>query len=312
MTQEALVVGIDVSKAMLDVVILPAGESLRFENTPKGRTTLVRRLAGGEVSVAAFEATGGYERGLLKALCKAGIRAARINPARVRDFARASGVLAKNDRIDALMIARFAASLPPRSTESDPVREDLADLVMARRQFSEELTRATNQAGQTVSAVVRRINQRRVRRIEAELKVIELEIAKAVSTEDRFASKAALMRSVPGVGAVTSSTLLALMPELGLISNRAIASLVGVAPFDHDSGRFRGHRTIWGGRQAVRDVLYMAALAAIRAKSSRFRTFYQALVQRGKKPKVAIVAVIRKLAVTLNAMLRDNQPWQTA
>ena len=309
MTQEALVVGIDVSKDMLDVAVLPTGEALRLPNTGKGWGKLVRRLVGRPVAVVAFEATGGYERGLLKALHAAGLPAARINPRRVRDFAKACGALAKNDRMDALIIARFAASLPPRLTELDPAVDALAELVCARRQLSEDITRAANQAEHAVSAVIRRIGGRRIRTLQAELKLIEQEIAKAIAAEARLADKDRLLRTAPGVGAVTSATLLALLPELGQLDNRAVACLVGVAPFDQDSGKLKGQRCIQGGRRPLRDALYMAALGAIRTRQSIFRACYQRLVANGKKPKVAIVAVMRKLITTLNAMLRDNHAW---
>jgi transposase len=309
MTQEAFVVGIDVSKDMLDVAILPTGESLRLPNTGKGWGKLIRRLMGKAVAVVAFEATGGYERGLLKAVHAAHLPAARINPRCVRDFAKACGALAKNDRLDALMIARFAASLPPRLTEPDPAVDALAELVCARRQLSEEVTRTANQAEHAISAVVRRIGKRRIRTLQAEMKLIELEIAKTIAADTCFADKDRLLRTAPGVGAVTSATLLALLPELGSLTNRGAACLVGVAPFDHDSGKLKGQRCIRGGRRPVRDVLYMAALGAIRTRNSIFRACYERLTALGKKPKVAIVAVMRKLITTLNAMLRDNHLW---
>jgi len=312
MTQDAVVVGIDVSKDTLDVALLPTGESFSTPNKGKGWGKLVRRLAGRVVAVVAFEATGGYERGLLKALNAARLPAARVNPSRVRDFAKACGTLAKNDRLDARMIARFAASLPPRLTQPDPVIEALAELVNTRHQLTEEITRATNQAEHAVSALVGRMARRRIRSLKADLQLIEREIAKAIAADPRLASKDALLRTAPGVGPVTSATLLALLPELGQLANRPIASLVGVAPFDHDSGKLKGQRCIWGGRQSVRDALYMAALGAIRARQSIFRACYLRLVAKGKKPKVAIVAVIRKLVTTLNAMIRDQSAWKPA
>jgi len=312
MTQEALVVGIDVSKDTLDVAILPTGESFSVPNKGKGWGKLIRRLAGKPVAVVAFEATGGYERGLLKALNAARLPAARVNPSRVRDFAKATGTLAKNDRLDARMIARFAASLPPRPTEPDPAVEALAELVNVRRQLSEEITRVANQAEHALSALVKRIARRRIGSLQADLKLVEQEIAKAIAADPRFADKDVLMRTAPGVGAVTSATLLALLPELGQLANRPVASLVGVAPFDHDSGKLKGQRCIWGGRQPVRDALYMAALGAIRTRHSIFRACYQRLIAKGKRPKVAIVAVMRKLLTTLNAMLRDTRAWSPA
>jgi transposase len=309
MTQEEIVVGIDVSKDVCDVAVLPTGETFQVANTAAGLGKLARRLRGKPVAVAAFEATGGYERGLLKALDADGVPTARLNPSRVRDFAKACGGLAKNDRLDALAIARFAATLPPRLTKPDPAVEALAELVVARDQLGEEITRIANQAEHTLHPMLKRMAQRRIRRLEIDLKLLDQEIAKAVAGDHRFAHKDGLMRTAPGVGPVTSPTLLALLPELGQITNRAIASLVGVAPFDHDSGKLKGQRSIWGGRQAVRDALYMAALGAIRSKNTIFRACYQRLLAKGKKPKVAIVAVMRKLVTTLNAMLRDDRAW---
>lgn len=313
MTQDAWVVGIDVSLEMLDAVILPGEVRLRLGNDRKGWRKLLRRLGRHRVEVVAFEATGGYERGLLKALHEAGLPAARINPARVRDFARACGVQAKNDAIDALMIARFAMTLPPRLVEPDPAVDALAELVTARRQISDDLTRVGNQAQHAVSPVLKRTFQRRLRALEADLKLITQEIAKAVAAHPEFARKNALLRTAPGIGPVTSATLLALLPELGRLGARPIASLVGVAPYDHDSGRLKGQRCIWGGRRPLRDALYMAAMSAIRTKAkTSFTDCYARLVAKGKPHKVALVAVIRKLATTLNAMLKHDQPWQTA
>lgn len=309
MTQEALVVGIDVSMATLDVAILPSGEAFSLPNAAEGWRRLVRRLGGKPVRAVAFEATGGYERGLLKALVEAGLPAARVNPGRVRDFARASGALAKNDRLDALVIARFAQALPPRLTRSDPATDALAELVTARRQIVQDLTRTANQADHAVNPVLKRSFRRRLRGLEADLELVDLEIAKAVAGDRDLAGRSDVLRSAPGVGPVVGATFLALLPELGKLENRQISGLVGVAPYDHDSGQMRGRRSIWGGRKPVRDVLYMAALGAIRSKHTIFRATYERLIANGKKPKIAIVAIMRKLITTLNAMLRNNSVW---
>lgn len=309
MTQEALVVGIDVSMATLDVVILPTGEAFSLPNAAEGWRRLVRRLGGRRPQMVAFEATGGYERGLLKALVEADLPAARVNPGRVRDFARASGTLAKNDRLDALAIARFAQALPPRLTMSDPLIDALAELVTARRQIVQDMTRTANQADHAVNPVLKRSFRRRLRGLEADLRMIDQEIAKVLAADQDMVSRSDILRSAPGVGPVASATLLALLPELGKLSNRQIAGLVGVAPYDRDSGQMRGQRSIWGGRKPVRDVLYMAALGAIRSKGTIFKACYDRLIALGKKPKVAIVAVMRKLITTLNAMLRNNTQW---
>lgn len=312
MTQEALIVGIDVSMATLDVVILPTGEAFSLPNAAQGWRRLVRRLGGKPVAVVAFEATGGFERGLLKALVEGDLPAARVNPGRVRDFARASGTLAKNDKLDALAIARFAQALPPRLTLSDPVIDALAELVTARRQIVQDMTRTANQADHAVNAILKRSFRRRLRGLEADLRLVDLEITKAVAADQALTDRNAILRSAPGVGPVAGATLLALLPELGRLENRQIAGLVGVAPYDHDSGQMKGQRSIWGGRKPVRDVLYMAALGAIRSKQTIFKACYDRLIANGKKPKVAIVAVMRKLIATLNAMLRNNTAWSPA
>jgi transposase len=312
MTQDALVVGIDISKDRLDVAVLETKQSFQLANTPKGFAKLIRKLRLATIEVIAFEATGGYERGLLKALNQAGLPAARINPARLRDFAKACGTLAKNDRLDAWMIARFAKTLPPRLTEPDPEAGALAELVTARRQLVETLTAMTNQAHQTRTRQIQRIARALIKRLQVDIKRLDLEIARLVAQAPGFAKRAGLMRTAPGVGPVAGATFLALLPELGRLSNRAIACLVGVAPFDHDSGKLKGQRCIAGGRKPVRDVLYMAALGAVKAKASPYRAVYQALLDKGKKKKVALVAVMRRLIVALNAMLRDNSPWRSA
>lgn len=309
MTQEALVVGIDVSRETLDVVILPTGEVLSLPNGAEGWRRLVRRLVGKPLAVVAFEATGGYERGLLKALAEADLPAARVNPGRVRAFANASGTLAKNDKLDALTIARFTQALPPRLTVCDPVVDALAELVTARRQIVKDITRTANQADHAVNPVLKRSFRRRLRGLEAELKLVDIEIAKAMAADQELASRGDILRSAPGVGPVASATFLALLPELGKLENRQVAGLVGVAPYDRDSGQMRGQRSIWGGRKPVRDILYMAALGAIRSKGTIFKACYDRLIASGKTPKVAIVAVMRKLITTLNAMLRNNTAW---
>ena len=209
MTQEALIVGIDVSMATLDVMILPTGEAFSLPNAAEGWRRLVRRLGGKPVAVVAFEATGGYERGLLKALVEADLPAARVNPGRVRDFARASGTLAKNDKLDALAIARFAQALPPRLTLSDPVIDALAELVTARRQIVQDMTRTANQADHAVNTILKRSFRRRLRGLEADLKLVDMEITKAVAADQALTDRNAILRSAPGVGPVAGATLLA-------------------------------------------------------------------------------------------------------
>ena len=311
MPQEHVFVGIDVAKDHLDVAVIPSGEAFQVANDREGRAELVRRLRRLGPEAIGLEASGGYERAILKALLKAELPARRLNPFRVRLFALACGILAKNDRIDATVIAHFVATLPTRQALRDEAAERIAELVTARRQLSEELTRAGHQTEQAQAALIKRLARRRVQRLAQDIQLIDQALAKAVAEDPELARKAALLRSVPGVGPVFCHTLLGLLPELGSLSNRQIAALVGVAPFDCDSGRFRGQRHIFGGRQAVRDVAYMAALAGGRYNPV-LAAFRQRLIDAGKKPKVAIVAVMRKLITILNAMLRDGLTWQPA
>jgi transposase len=309
MPQVSVFVGIDVAKDHLDIALIPDGEAFRVVNDRDGRAELVKRLRAAQADAIGLEASGGYERALLKALLKAGLPARRLNPFRVRQFAQACGILAKNDRIDAGVIARFVATLPTHQAICDEAAERVAALVTARRQLTEELTRAKAQDEHSDLPLLRRLAKRRAERLAADIRAIDQALAKAVASDPELARKDALLRSVPGVGPVFSHTLLGLLPELGKLANRQIAALVGVAPYDCDSGRFKGQRHIFGGRQPVRDVAYMAALTAGQ-HNPVFRAFRERLIKAGKKPKVAITALMRKLVTTLNAILRDQRPWQ--
>ena len=308
MAQQDVFAGIDVSKARLDLCLWPGGESHVFTNDRKGCESLVRRLLKlGPVAIG-LEASGGYEREALAALREAGLPAHRLNALRVRRFAQGCGIMAKNDRIDAMVIARFLACVPQREVIHDPAAAALAELVTARRQLVDELTRCTNQAEHAGQAVLRRLAARRTARLKADVLMLDRAIAAAVAADERMARRARLMRSFPGVGPVLAHTLLAFMPELGSLTGKQAGALVGVAPFDCESGTFKGQRRILGGRKPVRDAAYMAALVAGR-HNPVIATFKQRLAKAGKPPKVIIVAIIRKLVVTLNAMLRDDQPW---
>lgn len=301
-------VGIDVSKSSLDIAFWPTGEKLKVTNDREGRGKLAKLLRRRGVVAIGLEASGGYERELLKALLDAGLPVRRVNPLRVRQFAKACGILAKNDRLDAGVIARFVATIPQRPVERNRAAEAMAELVTARRQVSDELTRTKNQAEHANQALVQRMAKRRIKRLRAELILLDKALAEAVEADAQMAHKSTLLRSVPGVGPVFAHTLLALMPELGSITNRQAGSLLGVAPFDCESGAYKGQRRIFGGRQAVRDVAYMAALSASRY-NPRLKAFRERLQAAGKRPKVALVAVMRKLITILNAMLRDSQQW---
>jgi transposase len=302
-------VGIDVSKARLDVAVAGSDAPFQVANDERGLAELVERLSGGGVAAVGLEATGGYERAAVAALAAAGLSVRRINPYRLRRFAQAAGVAAKNDPIDAAMIARFVATLPTIEVRPDPARERLAELVGARRGLAGEAVRLANQAAHVRDPALKRLLARRLRRAKADMLLVDRCLAEAVAADDDQAGTVRRLRSVPGVGPVLASTLVALLPELGQLSNRQIAALVGVAPYDRDSGTHRGKRAIAGGRAAVRHVLYMAALAATRANPA-IKAAYQRLVARGKAHKVALVACMRKLITTLNAICRDQSQWK--
>lgn len=307
-------VGIDVSKKMLDVWLDPIGKFERVANDEAGYAALIDRLRGlGPLDgiTVAFEASGGYERGLRKTLLEARVEARRLNPARVRLYARSLGRNAKNDRLDARVIARYAQVAETTPEVLDPAREALAELVSQRSRLVAERTAISNQTGTIRNPMLRAQNLKRLELIERQITETEALIAKAVPDVRGAKEKMALLQTVKGVKHVTAVTLLALLPELGTLNRRAIAALVGVAPFDRDSGAMKGKRTIGGGRAAVRTALYMAARAAASSKSP-LGDFYRRLIENGKTTKIATVALMRKLIVTLNAILRDNQPWKCA
>lgn len=301
-------VGIDASKRTLDVELWPSRERIQVVNNREGWSELIQWLSGRRIRAIGIEASGGYESGVLRALLDAGLPARRLNPYRVRCYAQALGILAKNDRIDASVIARFVHSIEQRVVERSEAVETLAELVTVRRQFSEERTRAKNQAEHSSHSLVRSLAKARVARLEADIKQLDEAIHQAAEADENLTRKNKLMRTVPGVGPVFAYAALGLMPELGSLTNRQAASLLGVAPFDFDSGRFRGQRHIFGGRRKLRDIAYMAALVATR-HNPVFKAFYERLKANGKAAKVAIVAVMRKLIATLNAMLKNNEAW---
>jgi transposase len=303
-------VGIDVSKDRLDIAFFPDGEGFAVANDPGGWKELHRRLSGSAVLVVGLEASGGYERDVIRFLTDKGLSVRLVNPYRVRQFARALGLLAKNDAIDAAVIARFTATVPTRPVRHAGVAvARLAELVTARRQLCRQLVVIENQDRLTRDAVLRRMNQRRVVRLNADILALDKRIAEIIAGDAELAQHDALLRSVPGIGPVTATTLLALLPELGHLSRKKIAALVGIAPYDFDSGALKGRRAIWGGRAPVRNVLYMAALSAS-SHNPVMKAFRSHLAAVGKPPKVAIIAVMRKLISTLNAILHTGQKWK--
>jgi transposase len=301
--------GIDVSMDRLDVMVLPDRSGFSVENNAAGWTGLIERLSGSPLVAIGIEPSGGYERGVIRALLAAGLSVRRINPNKLRQFARARGVLAKNDRLDARLIAEYVAIMPTRIVQRDVAAERLAEVVTMRRQLCDEHVTVENQAAHVEDVMLRRLNKRRMARLKADISLLDKRLAEIVAADPALAQRYELLTSMPGVGPVLAFTLIALLPELGQMSRKQIAALVGLAPYDFDSGKLRGHRSIYGGRMPVRNVLYMAALSACRYNPA-LKVFHNRLASADKKSKVVIVAVMRKMITTLNAMLRDNAAWQ--
>src|SRR3954452_16395556 len=242
--------GIDVSKDRLDVVVLPEGRFCSVSNDAAGWAELVARLHPLTVSAIGLELSGGYERGIIRALLAAGLSVRRINPNKLRQFARARGVLAKNDRLDARLIAEYVAIMPTRIVQRDVAAERLAEVVTMRRQLCDERVTVENQAAHVEDAMLRRLNKRRLARLEADISLLDKRLAEMVAADPILAQRYELLTSMPGVGPVLAFTLIALLPELGQMSRKQIAALVGLAPYDFDSGKLRGHRSIYGGAHA--------------------------------------------------------------
>lgn len=305
-------VGIDVAKDSLDVAWPTTNGSQHHSvaNSRPGHRSLLEQLPAAVDARIVVEATGGYERALVTALVEAGFRVAVVNPRQVRDFAKALGILAKTDRIDAAVLARFGEQVQPRLLEEDPAqRTELMQLVARRRQLIDLRTMESNRLGPTTARAAQKSIRHVLKLLEKEIVQLEAEIAQLLGSDDDWRAKIELLSTVPGIAKVTSATLVAEVPELGRLNRQAIAALVGLAPFNDDSGRHRGTRRITGGRSAVRHVLYMAALSARRCNPV-IRAFAQRLAAQGKKPKVIITACMRKLLVILNTMLKNNTPWK--
>ena len=305
-------VGIDVSKDRLDAHIRPSGEAFAVARDGEGLEQLVERLAARDVSLVVVEATGGFETTVAAALAGAGLPLAVVNPRQIRDFARALGRLAKTDAIDAEVIALFAEKVRPEARPlASPEAQALGELVARRRQVVEMIGMEANRRRQAAAKRLVKKIDRHLAFLEKELAEVDADIDAGVRASPAWREKEELLASVPGVGPVTARTLIAELPELGQLNRRKLAALVGVAPFNRDSGAWRGHRRIGGGRTSVRNALYMAALAATRWNPV-IRAAYRRLVARGRPKKVALVACLRRLLTILNAILRDKTPWQAA
>jgi transposase len=308
--------GIDVSKRTLDACILPEdasqeGESFVVTNDQEGVEEILSRLAklGTSVELAVMEATGRYERLAATMLAANGISVAIVNPRQARDFAKAIGKLAKTDKIDSFVLARFARAVEPRiSVIPDEEAQRLQGILARRRQLIDMLVSENNRTRMAPKALAKRIRAH-IEWLEKEIERIDADLDRAIEDNAAFKANEALLRSVPGVGRVLSRTLLAELPELGTITHKRLCALVGVAPFNRDSGQRRGKREAWGGRAPVRAVLYMSALVATR-HNPHIKEFYERLVAAGKPKKVALVACMRKLLSILNALMRDRATWR--
>jgi transposase len=308
------VVGIDISKDRCDVACLPESVHVPSSvgNDARGHAALAARLKEMGPRLIVLEATGSLHRLLVAALAAASLPVVVVNPRQVRDFARALGVLAKTDAIDAMVLARFGEKMNPAIRPlPDAESSTLTDLLTRRHQLVELRTAESNRLGQATSPRIKASIRAVLTTIEKQIASIDDDLDDRIKRSPVWKEKEDLLTSVPGVGPLTARTLLACLPELGTISRQAIAALVGVAPFNRDSGLMRGKRTIWGGRAAVRSALYMAALVASRYNPI-VKTYYAKLLAAGKPKKLALVACMRKLLVTLNAMLRTRTPWRNS
>jgi transposase len=308
MTAETFI-GIDVARASLDIAVRPTGEQWQGANDPAGIVALVPRLRALKPTLIVLEATGGLELPLLAALGSAGLPIVAVNPRQVRDFAKATGKLAKTDAIDARVLAHFADAVRPAVRPlPDAATQALGGLVTRRRQLVEMLTAEENRRKTAPTAAIRADIQAHIAWLRKRLKSVDKELSQAVRTSPLWREQEDVLRSVPGIGPVVSVTLLADLPELGTLGRKQVAALVGLAPINRDSGTMRGKRTIWGGRATVRAALYMAALVGSR-RNPVLRALYTRLVAAGKTKKVALTACMRKLLTILNALLKHRTRW---
>lgn len=302
-------VGIDVAKDSLDVCLLAEERCFTVTNDSAGNRQLLSELPVAGSCLVVLEATGGYQRRVVAALHQAGHVVAVVNPRQVRDFARGLGILAKTDRLDARVIARFGQQAAPRPSEVSSEKQAVfRELVTRRRQLVEFRTAEQNRLETATAKTVRKNIRHMIDALDKQIRQLEEEIGELIQADPQLAIKSALLKTVPGVGPVTVTHLLTELPELGQLNRQQVAALVGVAPFNRDSGKFHGRRAIWGGRAAIRSVLYMAALTA-RRSNPIIRTFAERLTAAGKPFKVVLTACMRKLLVILNTMVKLNLPW---
>lgn len=307
-------VGIDVSKSTLDVYIKPLQQTLHVTYDEAGISQVVGRLMEIGSTLIVIEATGGLEVRLATELASKGLPVAVINPRQARDFAKATGQLAKTDKVDAAMLAAFAQAIRPQVRPlKDADTRALDDMVSRRRQLIDMRVQETLRLGTAASKPLEKSLNQHIAWLDTRISKIDIDLAKRLRESDGWRAKDDLLRGIPGVGAITTLTMLAKCPELGTLNRRQIAALTGVAPLANDSGKHRGKRFIWGGRADVRAVLYMASISAIRCNAT-IKAFAERLKKAGKPAKVVIVACMRKLLTIMNSMLKTNTPWnpQTA
>lgn len=302
-------VGIDVSKTTLDVCVEPSGQALHVAYDEAGISQIVECLKETSPMLIVMEATGGLEIRLASELASAGLPVAVINPRQARDFAKATGQLAKTDQVDAAMLAAFAKAIRPQARPlKDADTRALDDMVSRRRQLIVMRVQETLRFGTAASKPLQKSLSKHIAWLDKQIAEIDGDLSKRLRASDIWRAKDDLLRAIPGVGAITSLTMLAKCPELGSLNRREIAALTGVAPLANDSGKHRGKRFIWGGRADVRAVLYMAAVTAIRCNDT-IKAFAERLKKAGKPAKVVIVACMRKLLTIMNAMLKNNATW---
>jgi transposase len=307
MTEQSAYAGVDVSKYRFDAAIVPSGDHVSLATADLAK--LVAWLARRKPKLVVIEATGGYQRDAVAAIAAEGLAVVVVNPRQVRDFARATGRLAKTDRIDAAVLAAFGQVVQP---EPRPLQDEqaraLRDLVARRRQLLDMRKAEKTRLQGPISPPVQAGLQRHLAWLDAEIASADDDIDRMIRQSPAWRADEELIRSVPGAGPVLARTLIAEMPELGRLNSRQVAALVGVAPFNRDSGKMRGTRSVWGGRAQVRSVLYMATVCAVR-HNPPLKAAYERLRQAGKPPKLALTACMRRLIVTINAMLKSRSTW---
>ena len=308
-TSSETYVGIDVSKDRLDVAVLGQRQETQVENSREGIARLVEQMLELQPELIVVEATGGYQRNVVEALFHAGLSVAVVNPARVRQFARACGLLAKTDKLDAQVLAVFGQRVQPKRYEGKTEAEKQLSALLVRRKQVEEMLKAEQNHLRTISPSLRDSVERMIAVLKEEKKRLDEQIRELMNEHKAWQEQTEILGSAPGVGPVTTATLLADLPELGKMDRKKIAALVGVAPMNYDSGKKRGYRKTKGGRSDVRSVLYMSTLVATRY-NPLIQSQYQQMLKRGKLKKVALTACMRKFLTILNAMVRDRQPFR--